>query len=115
VKDLFARMDELGPGFDLNLVKRPTQFVPDSALISSLLSDLRRTHMHLAIVVDEYGATVGIVTSTTYSRSWSVTSATSSTLTEAARAAIQKLEAGPYVVHGRSCSKNWITSSDRHR
>jgi putative hemolysin len=37
-------------------------FVPDSMKLSMLLKEMQRRRMHLAIVVDEYGATVGIVT-----------------------------------------------------
>lgn len=35
--------------------------VPDSALVTRLLAELRREHRHLALVVDEHGTTVGLV------------------------------------------------------
>jgi CBS domain containing-hemolysin-like protein len=62
VKDLFCHLKELGPDFDLTSIKRPVHFVPESLLIHSLLSDLRKDRIHLAIVVDEFGSTVGAVT-----------------------------------------------------
>ncbi len=62
VKDLFWNYKLIGPGFELDSVKRPVHFVPESKGIKSLLADFRRTHIHLAIVVDEFGSTVGMVT-----------------------------------------------------
>ncbi len=62
VKDLFWQYRQLGKNFNLTLVKRPVQFVPESKLIKTLLTEFRRNRTHLAVVVDEYGATIGIVT-----------------------------------------------------
>ena len=41
---------------------RPVLFLPDTKLVLSALSEMRRTGSHLAVVVDEYGGTDGIVT-----------------------------------------------------
>ncbi|HXK61806.1 MAG TPA: hemolysin family protein [Acidobacteriota bacterium] len=62
VKDLFWKHRELGPRFDFTMVKRPVEFIPDTAPVQHLLAALRSTRTHLAMVVDEYGSTVGIVT-----------------------------------------------------
>lgn len=62
VKDLFWQYRQLGERFNLTLVTRPVQFVPESKSIKTLLTELRQTRTHMAVVVDEYGATVGIVT-----------------------------------------------------
>jgi len=62
VKDLFWQYRQLGKNFNLTLVKRPVQFVPETKLIKTLLTEFRRNRTHLAVVVDEYGATIGIVT-----------------------------------------------------
>ncbi|RPI25986.1 MAG: HlyC/CorC family transporter [Acidobacteria bacterium] len=62
VKDLFWKQRELGPRFDFTMVKRPVEYIPDSASVRSLLAELRSTRTHLAMVIDEYGSTVGIVT-----------------------------------------------------
>jgi putative hemolysin len=43
-------------------VVRPIKFLPISKTVLSALSEMRREHAHLAIVVDEYGGTAGIVT-----------------------------------------------------
>ena len=49
---------------DIELVDllRPAYFVPESKRVGELLQDLRREKVHLAVVVDEYGGTAGIVT-----------------------------------------------------
>jgi CBS domain containing-hemolysin-like protein len=61
VKDLFWHRSET-ENFHLELAKRPVQFVPENKSIKSLLTEFRHTRTHLAVVVDEYGATAGIVT-----------------------------------------------------
>ncbi|MBL8926204.1 MAG: HlyC/CorC family transporter [Pseudonocardia sp.] len=46
----------------LTTVLRPAVFVPDSKRIDELLKEMQRTRNHMAIVVDEYGGTAGVVT-----------------------------------------------------
>jgi CBS domain containing-hemolysin-like protein len=41
---------------------RPVPFVPETKLISELLRELQREKLHLAIVVDEFGGTAGLIT-----------------------------------------------------
>jgi CBS domain containing-hemolysin-like protein len=41
---------------------RPVKFVPTAMKISALLTDLQKSQMHMAVVVDESGGTMGIVT-----------------------------------------------------
>jgi CBS domain containing-hemolysin-like protein len=43
-------------------ITRPVIFVPETKLISELLRELQTKKMHMAIVVDEFGGTAGIVT-----------------------------------------------------
>jgi putative hemolysin len=56
----------LDPGrHDIPRIKemtRPVRMLPTSKTVMSALSEMRRAHDHLAIVVDEYGGTAGIVT-----------------------------------------------------
>jgi putative hemolysin len=61
VRDLF------GPGVTNRTVpvariSRPVKFLPISKTVLSSLSEMRRERAHLAIVVDDYGGTAGIVT-----------------------------------------------------
>lgn len=48
--------------FDWHTLLRQPYFVPESRKIDDLLEDFRRRHIHMAIVVDEFGGTQGIVT-----------------------------------------------------
>ncbi|MDI6641433.1 MAG: hemolysin family protein [Elusimicrobiota bacterium] len=41
---------------------RPVYFVPESASVDNLLKEFKSGRQHMAIVVDEYGSTVGLVT-----------------------------------------------------
>jgi CBS domain containing-hemolysin-like protein len=51
------------PGsFDIRALLRPVLLVPESRPADDLLEDMRRAGHHLAVVVDEYGGTAGIVT-----------------------------------------------------
>lgn len=50
------------PDFDLeSLIRRPL-FVPEAKKINDLLRELQRGHIHMAMVVDEYGSLCGVVT-----------------------------------------------------
>ncbi|WP_345519218.1 hemolysin family protein [Nocardioides conyzicola] len=43
-------------------VMRPAHFVPDSKPVDGLLSEMQAMRQHIAVVVDEYGGTAGLVT-----------------------------------------------------
>lgn len=60
VKDLLINRDE--PNFNWKSLIRPAYFVPEYKKIDDLLKEFRTRHTHIAIVVDEYGGTSGIVT-----------------------------------------------------
>ena len=48
--------------FDLRSMLRPAVFVPDSISLDEMLAQFRAEHFQVAIVVDEYGGTAGLVT-----------------------------------------------------
>lgn len=61
-KDITRQMWQKDEPFNLkNLLRKPF-FVPDTMEVSRLLKEMQKRRTHMAIVVDEYGATVGIVT-----------------------------------------------------
>jgi putative hemolysin len=64
IKDLFPllRDAERRAGFEMRAVMRPPYFVPETKPVSDILSELRRQSVHLAIVLDEFGGTYGLVT-----------------------------------------------------
>ncbi|SFH77012.1 HlyC/CorC family transporter [Modicisalibacter xianhensis] len=65
VKDLLPLLqiqDGTRGRIDLRDVIRPAMFIPESKRLNSLLKEFRDTHNHMAVVVDEYGGTAGIVT-----------------------------------------------------
>ena len=43
-------------------VMRPALYVPESKQVDALLSEMQATRQHIAVVVDEYGGTAGLVT-----------------------------------------------------
>jgi CBS domain containing-hemolysin-like protein len=49
-------------GFDVTKIMREPYFVPDTKPVDELLAELRRMKTHMAIVVDEFGGTDGLVT-----------------------------------------------------
>tara|TARA_R110002096_G_scaffold147616_2_gene307529 strand:+ start:924 stop:1814 length:891 start_codon:yes stop_codon:yes gene_type:complete len=48
--------------FTVSKIRRPVLFVPPSMKVMDLLAKMRHGRMHMAIVVDEYGGTDGLVT-----------------------------------------------------
>ncbi len=62
IKDIFAMRLKARTGAELLPVARKMIYVPETARLEKLLQLLLERKLHLAIVVDEYGSTVGIVT-----------------------------------------------------
>ncbi len=61
-KDLLPYIDRKDSSFRWQGLLREPYFVPESRMIDDLLEDFRRRKIHIAIVIDEYGCTQGIVT-----------------------------------------------------
>lgn len=62
VKDLLPYVRKSNLEVSIRTLLRPVHFVPDSARIDTVLRRLQSMHLHMAIVVDEYGGVEGIVT-----------------------------------------------------
>ena len=63
VRDLFSAVHARGiDAVDVAEILRAPYVVPETKDLAALLADFRRTKHHMAIVVDEYGVTQGIVT-----------------------------------------------------
>lgn len=61
-KDLLRLVAEEGTGALIGPVLRKPYFVPESKKLDSLLREFKRRKVHIAVAVDEYGGTSGIVT-----------------------------------------------------
>lgn len=61
IKDLLPHINK-GADFRWQSLVRQAFFVPDSKMIDSLLRDFQANKVHMAIVVDEFGGTCGLVT-----------------------------------------------------
>lgn len=58
-----SQVHVIGSGeIDLRQIKRDVLFIPELLPVTKLLRQFQNSRMHLAVVVDEYGATQGIVT-----------------------------------------------------
>jgi CBS domain containing-hemolysin-like protein len=63
VRNLIEAMHNRGlASVSLEEILRPAMMVPETKDLASLLADFRRTQQHMAIVINEYGTMVGIVT-----------------------------------------------------
>ncbi len=62
VKDLIPLLKEDRPTVDWKTLIRPAYFIPETKKIDSLLDDFKTRRLHIAIVVDEFGGTSGLVT-----------------------------------------------------
>lgn len=60
-KDFLGKMVQ-EPGFDLETIVRPSYYVPESKKVNSLLKEMQRKRIHMAMIVDEYGGISGLVT-----------------------------------------------------
>ena len=62
---IVAAMDLLSRGAEaatLDELKRPPYYVPETKRIDDLLREMQRSRAHMAVVVDEYGGSTGVVT-----------------------------------------------------
>ncbi len=63
IKDLARRaVEDGGSGSPVRDLMRPAVFVPDSKRLTELLTEMQLSRNHLAVLVDEYGGTAGILT-----------------------------------------------------
>jgi CBS domain containing-hemolysin-like protein len=62
VKDLVPYLGENAAGFQLRPLLRQPIMIPETKPVGELLADFQRSEVHMAIVIDEYGGTAGLVT-----------------------------------------------------
>jgi putative hemolysin len=64
IKDVLRGIarDELGDDSPIDLAMRPAMFVPETKFVGILFFEMQRSGHQMAIIVDEYGGTAGLVT-----------------------------------------------------
>jgi CBS domain containing-hemolysin-like protein len=60
-KDILTALRQ-HPGSSVGSIMRPPLFVPGTREVEDVLADMKRLKVHLAVVLDEYGGTAGLVT-----------------------------------------------------
>ena len=61
-RDLLQVLRKASPQFELRSIMREVHVVPGSREVEEVLADFKRLKEHMAIVLDEYGGTAGVVT-----------------------------------------------------
>lgn len=61
-KDMLAHLDDDGNAISWTALIRPVPFVPEGKTLDRQLRDFQRGPSHLAVVVDEFGGTAGLIT-----------------------------------------------------
>ena len=61
-KDVLAALRRTEPPADIGPLVRPAHFVPGSREVEDVLADMKLLKVHMAIVLDEFGGTAGLVT-----------------------------------------------------
>jgi putative hemolysin len=96
-KDLLCQAIKT-PEFDLESLLRAPLFVPESKKVNELLQEMQLGHIHMAMVVDEYGGLSGLVTTEDLLEELVGEMEDEHDLGEPKR--IQRLQEGSYLVDG---------------
>ncbi len=61
-KDLLKNFNNDLKNLEIKKIMRPAYYVPENKKVKNLLAELRQARVHMAIVLDEYGGTAGLIT-----------------------------------------------------
>ncbi|KJS80399.1 MAG: hemolysin [Peptococcaceae bacterium BICA1-8] len=61
-KDLLKNINKDFSALEIRKLLRPAYYIPETKKVRDLLAELRQAKVHMAIVIDEYGGTAGLVT-----------------------------------------------------
>ena len=61
-KDMLKQLREGRNGHSIRDLVRPAYFVPETKKLDDLLREIQQKHVHMVIIVDEYGSVAGLVT-----------------------------------------------------
>ena len=62
VKDLLKNLDEDFSTLKVKELLRSVYYIPENKNVSDLLAEMRQKRVHMAIILDEYGGTAGLIT-----------------------------------------------------
>jgi CBS domain containing-hemolysin-like protein len=62
VKDLLRHWGKKGTEIDWTKMARPPYFVPEMKNVGQLMQEFKKNRSHMAVVIDEYGGTAGLIT-----------------------------------------------------
>lgn len=62
LKDLFVASMQQGEDKPIKGIVRPILFIPESIKVNQLLKEFKQQHMHIAMVLNEHGSIIGLVT-----------------------------------------------------
>jgi len=61
-KDLLKHWGDNRPNLDIRKISRPPFYIPEAKNLEELLQEFKKRRVHIAIVIDEYGGTSGLIT-----------------------------------------------------
>jgi CBS domain containing-hemolysin-like protein len=61
-KDLLKHWGDNSPDFDIRKISRQPFYIPEAKNLEELLQEFKKRRVHIAIVIDEYGGTSGLIT-----------------------------------------------------
>ncbi len=98
-KDLLQCLSQNRPDTPIRQILRPAYFVPASKDVKSLFAEMRKHRVHMAIIVDEYGGTAGLVTIEDILEE--IVGEIQDEYDQAEAALVQNLDAGGYLINAR--------------
>ena len=110
----FLLAHEVDAPFDLNSIVRQVKYVPELQRVDQLLGEFRRGGSHLAVVVDEYGGTAGLVTLKDVVERLVGDVEFDTPDPDARQVNAESLPDGTYRVDGRLAVQDWIAAFGQH-
>lgn len=111
IKDLLPHIDK-DEDFQWQELLRPAFFVPESKKIDDLFKDFQEKQVHMAIVIDEYGGTAGLITMEDVIEE--IVGEINDEFDDEREVAYNKLDNSTYIFEGKTSINDFckITSSD---
>ncbi|WP_462254397.1 gliding motility-associated protein GldE [Ekhidna sp.] len=111
IKDLLPHIGE-NEGFKWQELLRPAYFVPESKKIDDLFRDFQEKQVHIAVVIDEYGGTSGLITMEDVIEE--IVGEINDEFDDESDVAYNKLDSQTYVFEGKTSLNDFgkITNSD---